>query len=153
MKALRFPAAQRSACVAAFGRRIKGSTCDPIVRQIAGITQLVTIVFRAVFGTSTSAAPPRIRHSLESQMIHPLNLLPGRTLRLEVVLRGTFQIRIDAAGRHPGAARYRFGAPVCGLPRAFLLRRREIIPRLVAPRASVFPRAGVCVGSSCLADG
>jgi len=52
-----------------------------IVRQIAGITQLVTIVFRAVFGRPHRRPSSNQATSLESQMIHPIQLLPGPTLR------------------------------------------------------------------------
>src|ERR1700694_4491720 len=51
-----------------------------IVRQIARIAQLVTIVFQAVFGRPHWRPPSNQAAANESQMIHPIQLLPGRTL-------------------------------------------------------------------------
>jgi len=52
-----------------------------IVRQIAGITQLVTIVFRRFSDVHIGGPSSNQATSLESQMIHPTQLLPGRTPR------------------------------------------------------------------------
>jgi len=71
-----FPRLNGALASAAFGRRDQGLDVRPlIVRQIAGITQLVTIVFRR-FRTSHRRPSSNQATSLESQMIHPTQLLP-----------------------------------------------------------------------------
>src|ERR1700724_1411120 len=76
-----FPRLNRALPSATFGRWNNRLDVRPlIVRQIARIAQLVTIVFQAVFGRPHWRAPSNQAAANESQMIHPIQLLPGRTL-------------------------------------------------------------------------
>src|SRR3981081_1681662 len=77
-----FPRINRALTSATFGRWNNRLDVRPlIVRRIARIAQLVTIVFQAVFGRPHWRPPSNQAAANESQMIHPIQLLPGRTQR------------------------------------------------------------------------
>jgi hypothetical protein len=67
---------------AMFGRTNQRRDVRPLlVRQIARITQLVTIVFGAVLACPHRRPLLNQAANLESHPIHPIQLLSGRTLR------------------------------------------------------------------------
>jgi hypothetical protein len=76
-----FPRLNGALASAAFGRRDQGLDMRPlIVRQIAGITQLARLYLGRFSDVHIGGPSSNQAASLESQMIHPIQLLPGRTL-------------------------------------------------------------------------
>jgi len=90
----------RALVAAALGGRDQRLNKRPfVISQIAGIAQEATIITSAVVSSSTWAAPPNRAATLESQMIHPIQELPGQTLRPQ---QGVDQVNQQAGSDEGG---------------------------------------------------
>ena len=106
------------------------------------MAQMAAVIPRAIFHSSTSAAPPNQATILESQMIHWIQQLPGQILK--AVKKGG---RVVCGGIHM--------SDIPSFPYRLLWEERQVISVANLTRAdaeeflAVAPQAGVRTAVSC----